>query len=212
MKSEILENRENLADRALHRQRACPLLPRRSQDDPQLGREGRDTALSDARAASSFPAARHLGFPAQVRLPGPRGAAGKQAEGGGPRRGSERARRGATRARTPFRGHRVRRPVRSARRHRRRAAGRPRSDLALPGIDALRFLERLKAIEATAPMRLIVYSAQDQQRRAALEAGANDFVSKGEIALLARVDRALDGARSRLSEPAPCNSEAGASP
>jgi excisionase family DNA binding protein len=57
-------------------------------------------------------------------------------------------------------------------------------DLTLPGVDALRFLERLKAIEATAPIRLIVYSAQDQQRRAALDAGASDFVSKGEVALL----------------------------
>jgi len=57
-------------------------------------------------------------------------------------------------------------------------------DLALPGVDALRFLERLKAIEATAAIRLIVYSSQDQQRRAALEAGASDFIPKGEIALL----------------------------
>jgi excisionase family DNA binding protein len=57
-------------------------------------------------------------------------------------------------------------------------------DLPLPGIDALRFIERVKAIEATAPIRLIVYSTQDQQRRAALDAGASDFVSKGELAFL----------------------------
>jgi len=57
-------------------------------------------------------------------------------------------------------------------------------DLALPGIDALKFVERLKAMDATAPMRLIVYSAHDEERRAALEAGASDFVSKGEVALL----------------------------
>jgi excisionase family DNA binding protein len=57
-------------------------------------------------------------------------------------------------------------------------------DLALPGMDALRFLERLKALDATAPIRLIIYSSQDQQRRAALDAGASDFVPKGEIALL----------------------------
>ena len=57
-------------------------------------------------------------------------------------------------------------------------------DLALPGVDALRFVERLRAIETTAPIRLIVYCAQDGQRRAALDAGANDFVSKGELALL----------------------------
>jgi excisionase family DNA binding protein len=57
-------------------------------------------------------------------------------------------------------------------------------DLALPGVDPMRFLERLKAIDATAPIRVIVYSSQDQQRRAALEAGASDFVPKGEVALL----------------------------
>jgi excisionase family DNA binding protein len=57
-------------------------------------------------------------------------------------------------------------------------------DLALPGVDALRFLERLKAIDATAPIRIIVYSENDADRRAALEAGASDFVPKGEVALL----------------------------
>jgi len=57
-------------------------------------------------------------------------------------------------------------------------------DLALPGVEPLRFLERLKAIDATAPIRMIVYSSQDQQRRAALEAGASDFVPKGEVGLL----------------------------
>jgi excisionase family DNA binding protein len=57
-------------------------------------------------------------------------------------------------------------------------------DLALPGVDALRFLERLKAIETTAPIRLIIYSAQDEHRRAALDAGASDFVPKGELGLL----------------------------
>jgi excisionase family DNA binding protein len=57
-------------------------------------------------------------------------------------------------------------------------------DLALPGVDALRFLERLKAIETTAPIRLIIYSTQEQHRRAVLDAGASDFVSKGELSLL----------------------------
>ena len=57
-------------------------------------------------------------------------------------------------------------------------------DLALPGIDALQFVERLKSIETTSSIRVIVYSSQDAQRRAVLEAGANDFVPKGEVALL----------------------------
>ena len=66
-------------------------------------------------------------------------------------------------------------------------------DLALPGVDPLRFLERLKVIDATAAMRIIVYSSQDQQRRAALEAGANDFVPKGEIGLLRESIERLTG-------------------
>jgi excisionase family DNA binding protein len=57
-------------------------------------------------------------------------------------------------------------------------------DLSLPGVDGFRFVERLKAIEATAPIRLIIYSAQEQHRRAALDAGASDFVSKSEVATL----------------------------
>jgi excisionase family DNA binding protein len=57
-------------------------------------------------------------------------------------------------------------------------------DLGLPGVDTLKFVERLKSIDTTASIRVIVYSTQDAQRRAALEAGANDYVPKGEIALL----------------------------
>ncbi|HMI87739.1 MAG TPA: helix-turn-helix domain-containing protein [Polyangiaceae bacterium] len=57
-------------------------------------------------------------------------------------------------------------------------------DLALAGVDPLRFVERLKTIDATAPIRLIVYSSQEQLRREALDAGASDFVPKGEVALL----------------------------
>lgn len=66
-------------------------------------------------------------------------------------------------------------------------------DVHLKGLDGLRCLERLKAIEATAPIRIIVFSAQDQQRRAIMDAGANDFVSKGEIALLREAVERLTG-------------------
>jgi excisionase family DNA binding protein len=57
-------------------------------------------------------------------------------------------------------------------------------DLALPGVDALQFVHRLKTIETAASIRVIIYSAQDAQRRAALDAGANDYIPKGEVALL----------------------------
>src|SRR5262249_28760030 len=66
-------------------------------------------------------------------------------------------------------------------------------DLALPGMDAFRFVERLRAIESTSPMRLIVYSAKDDQRLAVLEAGASDFVPKGEVALLRESIERLTG-------------------
>jgi excisionase family DNA binding protein len=66
-------------------------------------------------------------------------------------------------------------------------------DLALPGMDAFRFVERLRAIESTSPIRLIVYSAKDDQRLAVLEAGASDFVPKGEVALLRESIERLTG-------------------
>jgi len=66
-------------------------------------------------------------------------------------------------------------------------------DVHVKGLDGLRCIERLKSIEATSPMRIIVYAAQDQQRRAIMDAGANDFVSKGEIASLRESIERLTG-------------------
>ena len=57
-------------------------------------------------------------------------------------------------------------------------------DVQMKGLDGMRCLERLKAIEATSKIRTVVFSAQQDRRRAVLEAGANDFVPKGDLALL----------------------------
>src|SRR5262245_53625800 len=57
-------------------------------------------------------------------------------------------------------------------------------DVQMKGLDGMKCLERLKAIEATSRIRTIVFSSQQDKRRAVLEAGANDFVPKGDIALL----------------------------
>jgi excisionase family DNA binding protein len=57
-------------------------------------------------------------------------------------------------------------------------------DTRIKGLDALRCVERLKSIAATASIPIVVFSADEQQRRAVMEAGASDFVSKAEIALL----------------------------
>jgi PleD family two-component response regulator len=48
----------------------------------------------------------------------------------------------------------------------------------------LRLLERLKSIEATAHIRSIVYSSQEEMRKPVLEAGAYDFILKGEVSEL----------------------------
>jgi excisionase family DNA binding protein len=53
-------------------------------------------------------------------------------------------------------------------------------DVDVPGVDGLRCLERLRAIEATAHIRCIVYSSRADLRKRATEAGAYDFVSKGD--------------------------------
>jgi excisionase family DNA binding protein len=57
-------------------------------------------------------------------------------------------------------------------------------DVQMRGLDGMRCLERLKANETTSKIRTIVFSAQQDKRRAVLDAGANDFVPKGDVGLL----------------------------
>jgi excisionase family DNA binding protein len=66
-------------------------------------------------------------------------------------------------------------------------------DVQLRGLDGMRCLERLRAIEATSRIRTIVFSSQHDKRRAALDAGANDFVPKGDVALLRESIERLTG-------------------
>ena len=57
-------------------------------------------------------------------------------------------------------------------------------DVKMPGLDGIRCLERLRGIEITAHIRCLVYSAREDARKAATEAGAYDFIKKGELAEL----------------------------
>ena len=57
-------------------------------------------------------------------------------------------------------------------------------DVKTSGIDGLRLLSRLKAIETTAHIRTIVYCTQEDLRKPALEAGACNFIIKGEASEL----------------------------
>lgn len=54
-------------------------------------------------------------------------------------------------------------------------------DVEMPGLDGVRCLERLRSIEATAHIRCIVFSAHDDAKKAATDAGAYDFIKKGEL-------------------------------
>jgi excisionase family DNA binding protein len=54
-------------------------------------------------------------------------------------------------------------------------------DVDMPGLDGIRCLERLRSIEATAHIRCIVFSARDDAKKAATDAGAYDFIKKGEL-------------------------------
>jgi excisionase family DNA binding protein len=56
-------------------------------------------------------------------------------------------------------------------------------DVDVHGLDGLRCIGRLKEIESTAHIRTIVYSS-DERRRPAMDAGAFDFVARGELTLL----------------------------
>jgi len=55
-------------------------------------------------------------------------------------------------------------------------------DVKMHGLDGIRALERLRSIDATAHIRCIVYSMHDELKKNATDAGAYDFIKKGEIA------------------------------
>lgn len=57
-------------------------------------------------------------------------------------------------------------------------------DVNMPGLDGVKCLERLKSIEQTSHIRCIVYSDAEEMKRNATEAGAYDFIKKGEAAEL----------------------------
>jgi excisionase family DNA binding protein len=56
-------------------------------------------------------------------------------------------------------------------------------DIDVGGLDGIRCLTRLCSIEATSHVRTIVYS-NEERRRSALEAGASDFIARGDVTLL----------------------------
>ncbi|WP_437594019.1 response regulator [Sorangium sp. So ce1000] len=53
-------------------------------------------------------------------------------------------------------------------------------DIMMPGLDGVRCLERLRTIDATSHIRCIVYSNHEDMKKNATEAGAYDFIRKGE--------------------------------
>jgi len=57
-------------------------------------------------------------------------------------------------------------------------------DVDMSGLDGIRCVERLKSIESTSHIRTIVYSTEESRRRSAMDAGAYDFIAKGEVTLL----------------------------
>ncbi len=66
-------------------------------------------------------------------------------------------------------------------------------DIGMPGIDGVRFLDRLAASDATAHIRTIVYSSHEDLREAAIGAGAAAFVTKGAVGELREALEALTG-------------------
>jgi len=57
-------------------------------------------------------------------------------------------------------------------------------DVEVSGLDGIRCVERLKSIESTSHIRTIVYSSEESRRRSAMDAGAYDFIAKGDVTLL----------------------------
>lgn len=57
-------------------------------------------------------------------------------------------------------------------------------DVKMPGLDGVRILERLRSIESTSHIRCIIYSNHEEMKKNATEAGAYDFIGKGEASEL----------------------------
>jgi excisionase family DNA binding protein len=57
-------------------------------------------------------------------------------------------------------------------------------DVKMPGLDGVRVLERLRSIDATSHIRCIVYSSNEEMKKSATDAGAYDFIGKGEASEL----------------------------
>ncbi|MDC3961153.1 MULTISPECIES: response regulator [Polyangium] len=57
-------------------------------------------------------------------------------------------------------------------------------DVRMPGLDGVKCLERLRSIDTTSHIRCIVYSDAEEMKKNATEAGAYDFIKKGEAAEL----------------------------
>src|SRR4029453_658825 len=53
-------------------------------------------------------------------------------------------------------------------------------DVKMPGLDGVKCLERLRSIDATSHIRCIVYSNHEEMKKNATDAGAYDFIKKGE--------------------------------
>jgi excisionase family DNA binding protein len=57
-------------------------------------------------------------------------------------------------------------------------------DVKMPGLDGIRCLERLRSIDTTAHIRCLVYSTHEEMKKNTTDAGAYDFIKKGEVAEL----------------------------
>jgi adenylate cyclase len=89
-------------------------------------------------------------------------------------------------------------------------------DILMPGMDGYEVCRRIRADEATAYLPVVMLTASGaQQRLAALEAGADDFVAKpfdqsellARVASLARIKRYHDTVRRQAAELASWNAE-----
>lgn len=57
-------------------------------------------------------------------------------------------------------------------------------DVKTPGIDGVRLITRLRALEPTGHIRCVAYTMGEEMRQAAIDAGAYDFIAKGEASML----------------------------
>ena len=184
---EVRGSLHGIADRAL--------LPGRSEDNPQLGGSRSDSALPNARTPSPFSTPTRPRFPAQVRLPDPRGARSRAPARRAVRRWHAGQGPGSIHVANRIRSCGLPRSANGLTPDRRATPGRRRARREGRPLSGAEIIEALKRGNNTQHVRAVLLAGGEADKQAALAAGASAHVSPTDLTGLRDTLEALMGIR-----------------